>query len=163
MRLNNSTDWYTNIKHIHNTHMVQWEGGQREGRGTPHNLVLSLLLLPLAQDDPLDDGAFLRREVRQVRHVVHGGRPRAERGPAVLRCCARGATLSAPLAPEVYLAMPSGPMARNTTLTSARLLIQPARPQRTQRRRRLTPFHVAFGGMRAHPWLTNPWSIYIFF
>lgn len=100
--------------------------------GAPHDLVLVLLLLPLAQHDALDDGALLRREVGQVRHVGHrvqgGGRPRALRGPAAMRCCARGATLRAPLRPEVYLIMPDGPMARARRLTSARLLIAPLRP-----------------------------------
>lgn len=95
------------------------------GRGTPHNLVLSLLLLSLAHYDTLNDGALLGREVRQVRHVVHGGRRASgARARRVLRCCARGATL----APEVYLIMPGGPIARDTTLTSARLLIATSRP-----------------------------------
>ncbi|KAI8429797.1 hypothetical protein MSG28_000328, partial [Choristoneura fumiferana] len=120
-----------------------WDGGWWSGRvsggslgahavGAPHDLVFVLLLLPLAQHDALDDGALLRREVRQVRHVGHrvrgGGRPRALRGPAAMRCCARGATLRAPLRPEVYLIMPDGPMARARRLTSARLLIAPLRP-----------------------------------
>lgn len=60
--------------------------GVRGRGGAPHDLVLALLLLALPQHDALDDGALLGREVRQVRHVVHGGRaPPAGRGPAA--CC----------------------------------------------------------------------------
>lgn len=55
-----------------------------EGVGAPHDLVLALLLLALPHHDALDDGALLGREVRQVWHIGHGGRPRV-RGPAA-RC-----------------------------------------------------------------------------
>lgn len=91
-------------------------------RGTPHDLVLALLLLALSHHDAFDDGALLRGEMREVWHVGHGGRRRAASGARarrVLRCCARGATLHS----EVYLIMPGGPMARRRALTSARLLI----------------------------------------
>lgn len=54
-------------------------------RGTPHDLVLALLLLPLAHHDALDDGALLGGEVRQVRHVGHGGRRRAACGARARR------------------------------------------------------------------------------
>lgn len=111
------------------------------GSGTPHDLVLALLLLALAQDDALDDGALLRREVRQVRHVVHGGRAAGgARTRRELRSCAARPRHSASLAPEVYLIMPGGQW-RDCKLTSARLLIAPAplQRQRAPPRRRRAP------------------------
>ncbi|KPI93284.1 hypothetical protein RR46_10544 [Papilio xuthus] len=47
----------------------------------------------------------------------------AVRGRRVLRCCARGATLSAPLRTDVRSVVPAGPMARGPSLTSASLSI----------------------------------------
>lgn len=82
-------------------------------------------------------------------------RARARR---VLRCCARGATLGAPLAPEVYLIMPGEPIARDTTLTSARLLIAGSSPT-LKRRRQLTPFLTV---MRAHFFLVIHLSVSIY-
>ncbi|CAB3238478.1 unnamed protein product [Arctia plantaginis] len=89
--------------------------------------MFTLFLLPLAHHDTLDDRALFGREVREVRHVSHGGRRQAATGARarrVLRCYARGARLCAPLWPEVYLIMPGGPMARTRLLTSAQVLIE---------------------------------------
>lgn len=121
-------------------------GGGAWVRGTPHDLVFALLLLPLAHHDALDDGALLGGEVREVRHVGHGGRRRAASGARarrVLRCCARGATLGAPLRPEVYLIMPYGPMALARPLTSERLSIAtPGGGALSCPKRRRAPLHI---------------------
>lgn len=133
----------------------RYAGSVRRAQGAPHDLVLALLLLPLAHHDAFDDRALLGREVREVRHVGHGGRrpPRAACGaPArrVLRCCARGAYHAAPLRPEVYLIMPDGPMARSRLLTSARLLIGDAARTSAARPRRRPPDRAAAGSPAPH-------------
>lgn len=125
--------------------------------------MLALLLLALAQDDTLDDGALLRREVRQVRHVVHGGRAAGgARTRRELRSCAARPRHSASLAPEVYLIMPGGQW-RDCKLTSARLLIAPASGSTPATARAAAPPSCALPrAMRAHGSLADPCrSIYI--